>query len=299
MNCSIFEDHLSDYLEAALDSRTKAECAAHRLVCRECRALYTDVRAAMGEVNELSEGEDIAVSPVLATRILAATTPGKMLSCGEFDLLIERYFDGVFLPSEFQTFQNHFDQCRQCRRLLGGIEDAIAMCREAKEESVAPADLPERIVAATSGRASGRLYAVLLGVWATLNTPQWAVALLILAAATTLFSSRFATVGDFKAEAQESAERLRAELQNGLQTNSRQARTQIKLAAIQVESLLSAPDKRNQLAPAQPTAPLLQTVDWQQALFPNYQWNVTARPVSVTTTVARPSPAPHSSPRSH
>ena len=98
MNCSTFEDHLSDYLETALDSRTKAECAAHRLVCRECRALYTDVRAAMGEVNELSEGEDIAVSPVLATRILAATTPGKMLSCGEFDLLIERYFDGVFLP---------------------------------------------------------------------------------------------------------------------------------------------------------------------------------------------------------
>ena len=298
MNCSTFEDHLSDYLETALDSRTKAECAAHRLVCRECRALYTDVRAAMGETSDLAEGEDIAVSPVLATRILAATTPGKMLSCGEFDLLIERYFDGVFLPSEFQTFQNHFDQCRQCRRLLGGIEDAIAMCREAKEESVAPADLSERIVAATTGRASGRFYAVLMGIWATLNTPQWAVALLILAAATTLFSSRFATVGDFKAEAQESAERLRTELQNGLQTNSRQARTQIKLAAIQMESLLSAPDQRNQLVPAQPTAPVLQTVNWQQAPFPNYQWNLTAQPVSVSTTVAGPSPSPHS-PRSH
>ncbi len=297
MNCSTFEDHLSDYLETALDSRTKAECAAHRLVCRDCRALYTDVRAAMGATGELAEGADIAVSPALATRILAATTPGKMLSCGEFDLLIERYFDGVFLPSEFQTFQNHFDQCRQCRRLLGGIEDAIAMCREAKEEIVAPADLPERIIvatsgAATTGRASGRFYAVLMGVWASLNTPQWAVALLILAAATTLFSARFATVGEFKTEAQESAGRLR----NGLQTNSRQARTQIKLAAIQVESLLAAPDTRSKSVPAQqPPAPLLQSVDWQQAPFPNNQWNLTARPVS---SVTAPSPAPHS-PRSH
>ncbi len=295
MNCSTFEDHLSDYLETALDSRTKAECAAHRLVCRECRALYTEVRATMGEVNELSEGDDIAISPVLATRILAATTPGKMLSCGEFDLLIERYFDGVFLPNEFQTFQNHFDQCRQCRRLLGGIEDAIAMCREAKDESVAPADLPERIVAATTGRASGRFYTVLIGVWATLNTPQWAVALLILAAATTLFSARFASVGAFKAEAQESAERLRAELQNGLQTNSRQARTQIKLAAVQVGSLLAAPEMRSKSVPAQSPDPLLQSVDWQQAPFPNNQWNLTARPVSsVSTTVAGPSPSPRS-----
>jgi predicted anti-sigma-YlaC factor YlaD len=283
MNCCTFENHLSDYLETALDSRTKAECAAHRLVCRECRALYTDVRAAMGEVNELSEGDDIAISPVLATRILAATTPGKMLSCGEFDLLIERYFDGVFVPAEFQIFQTHFDQCRQCRRLLGGIEDAISMCREAKEEIAVPADLPERIVAATTGRTNGRLYAVLLGVWATLNTPQWAVALLILAAATTLFSARFASVGAFKDE---------------MQSNSRQARTQIKLAAIQVESLLSAPETRSKTIPAQPPTPLLQTVDWQPAPFPNNQWNMSARPVSLSTTVVGPSPAPHS-PNSH
>ncbi|NOT62147.1 MAG: hypothetical protein HOP19_18190 [Acidobacteria bacterium] len=288
MNCSTFEDHLSDYLEAALDSRAKAECAAHRLVCRDCRALYTDVRATMTETGALALGDDIEASPVLATRILAATTPGKMLSCGEFDLLIERYFDGVLVPAEFQIFQTHFDQCRQCRRLLGGIENAIALCHEAKEEVASPAYLPERIVsvttgAVTTGRTNGRFYALLAGVWAALNTPQWAVALLILAAAATLFGARFASLHEFKAEAQESAERLR----EGVQTNGKQARTQLKLAASQVGFLLNTPTA---------SQPKPQPVQWQQVPFPAPQWNVTARPVSVTTTgsVAAPSPSPHS-----
>jgi hypothetical protein len=285
MNCSTFEDHLSDYLEAALDSRAKAECAAHRLVCSECRALYNDVRAVMTETGSLALGDDIEDSPVLATRILAATTPGKMLSCGEFDTLIERYFDGVLLPTDFQIFQNHFDQCRQCRRLLGGIKDAIALCREAKEEEVAPADLPERIVAVTTGRTSGRFYAILAGLWATLHTPQWGVALLILAAATTLFGVRFASLGEFKAEAQESAERLR----NGVQSNSRQARMQLNLATTHIESLFNSPAVSH---------PKPQPVNWQQMPIPDNQWSVTARPVSVTTTGATPLPSPRA-PLSH
>ena len=242
MNCSTFQDQLSDYLEAALDPRAKAECAAHRLVCRECRALYNEVRAAMTATGELAEAHDIidSVEPhALTTRILAATTPGKMLSCGEFDQLIALYFDGVLLAPAFQTFQNHFDQCRQCRRLLAGIEDAVSLCHEAKQETLAvSADLQDRIFAATTGtKNTTRWRASFVAWWAALATPQWAVALLIVAAALTLLNARFANVDEFKAEAQVGAERLR----RGLQANSRQARAQINQTAVRFEALLETP----------------------------------------------------------
>ena len=56
----------------------------------------------------------------LDSRIIAATTAGEMLSCNEFDRLIERYFDGVLLAPGFHTFQLHFESCSKCRRMMGG-----------------------------------------------------------------------------------------------------------------------------------------------------------------------------------
>ncbi|HEU0185828.1 MAG TPA: zf-HC2 domain-containing protein, partial [Blastocatellia bacterium] len=53
MNCVKFQDSLSDYLEGALDPRARAECAAHRLICGECRELYNDVRTAVQSLNAL------------------------------------------------------------------------------------------------------------------------------------------------------------------------------------------------------------------------------------------------------
>ena len=128
MNCVKFQDSLSDYLEGALDPRARAECAAHRLICGECRELYNDVRATVQALNALASGD--AEPEGLPGRIIAHTTTGEMLSCGEFDKLLERYFDGVILAPTFQTFQSHFEKCLKCRRLLSGIEDAIVMLDE-------------------------------------------------------------------------------------------------------------------------------------------------------------------------
>ena len=55
MNCVKFQDSLSDYLEGALDPRGRAECAAHRLICGECRELYNDFRGAMQAMGELRQ----------------------------------------------------------------------------------------------------------------------------------------------------------------------------------------------------------------------------------------------------
>src|SRR5512145_847612 len=198
MNCVKFQDSLSDYLEGALDPRARAECAAHRLICGECRELYNDVRAAVQALNALGA----VVEPEgLQDRIIAHTTTGEMLSCGEFDKLLERYFDGVILAPTFQTFQSHFEKCLKCRRLLSGIEDAIVMLQEAKDAEVdVPGSLHDRIVAATigSGRSSRikRARSSLVNFAQGLMSPQMAVAAMIIALISLLVISRFGSVGN-------------------------------------------------------------------------------------------------------
>jgi anti-sigma factor RsiW len=153
----------------------------------------------------------------LEERILASTTAGVMLSCGEFDQLLERYFDGVILAPTFHTFQNHFETCSKCRRLMGSIEDAIELCHEVKSAEVeVPPELCDRIVAATSGRNRMREFSALLrrlpprvgrsirSLW----TPQWAAASLIFISSCMLFVLRFGSVSGLASHAEAKAERL-------------------------------------------------------------------------------------------
>ena len=214
MDCRKFQDLLSDYLEGGVDSRARTECAAHRLVCRECRELYNDVRTTIFALNTLANSE-IAEPEGLESRIIAKTTAGEMLSCGDFDRLIERYFDGVILAPTFQTFQGHFSNCAKCRRLMSGIEEAISTCREIKETEVEmPVSLHERIVEATVGRntpSSGNWFKLarlaLIDLVRPIWTPQIAVAALIFSASSLLILSRFGSISGMAMEAETQAQR--------------------------------------------------------------------------------------------
>jgi predicted anti-sigma-YlaC factor YlaD len=215
MNCVKFQDSLSDYLEGALDPRARAECAAHRLICGECRELYNDVRATVQALNALGLCE--AEPEGLPDRIIAHTTTGEMLSCGEFDRLLERYFDGVILAPTFQTFQSHFEHCLKCRRLLNGIEEAIVMLQEAKGAEVeVPGSLHDRIVAATIGRdrlsrigrARSSLANFAQSLMQRLISPQMAVAAMIIALISLLVISRFGSVGNLTTSAEQKVESL-------------------------------------------------------------------------------------------
>lgn len=216
MDCGKFQDQISDYIEGDLESRARAECAAHRLYCRSCREVYSDVRSTLSALNGLAANPMPA--PVsLEERIIASTTAGVMLSCGEFDQLLERYFDGVILAPTFQTFQSHFEDCSKCRRLLGSIEDAIELCHEVKSAEVeVPPELCDRIVAATSGRhrfrdAVARLRRLPREVARSIRslcTPQWAAAGLIFFSSFTLFTLRFGSVSGLASHAEAQAERL-------------------------------------------------------------------------------------------
>lgn len=216
MDCLKFQDLLSDYLEGELDSRSRAECAGHRLVCTDCRELYTDVRGTIQALNA-STFDEFLRPEGLETRILAATTTGEMLSCNEFDRLIEKYFDGVLLAPTFHTFQLHFEQCSKCRRLMSGIEEAIEICREIKEaELEEPSSLRDRILAATVGdrktswsqQIKESLIGFTINFYRAVSTPQIAAALLIFAASSFLVISRFGSVSGMASHATNQAELL-------------------------------------------------------------------------------------------
>ena len=221
MDCIKFQNSLSDYVEGAIDSRSRAESAGHRLICRDCRELYTDVRAMMRTLGEVATDESGPLGGLpldgLNARSLAATTAGEMLSCNEFDRLIERYFDGVLLAPTFQTFQAHFEKCSKCRRLMAGIEEAIEICHEIKDAEVdAPPSLQDRILAATVGPRKTSwlqhwkesLIGFSLNAARALRTPQMVAALLIFAAGSLLILSRFGSIGGMAEHASNQAGQL-------------------------------------------------------------------------------------------
>jgi predicted anti-sigma-YlaC factor YlaD len=259
MDCSRFQDSISDYLESGLDSRARAEFATHRLCCRECRELFNDVRATVGALTAYGKRE-IAEPPELQAQILAATTAGEMLSCRAFDQLLERYFDGVILAPTFQTFQAHFEDCVKCRRLLAGIEEAIALCHEVKAAEVEmPHSLYDRIVAATVGleeetasrwRRWGQaaFEKLLRPLW----TPQWAAAALIFAASGFMITSRFGSVSGMASEAGAQAERLVTEGNKAINQTGTMAITGLQRVSSEFSSMLKDAKKAEKPVKAGP-----------------------------------------------
>jgi predicted anti-sigma-YlaC factor YlaD len=243
MNCVKFQDSLSDYIEGALDPRARAERAAHRLICGECRELYNDVRATVQSLNALRLCD--AEPEGLQNRIIAATGAGEMLNCEEFDRLLERYFDGVILAPTFQTFQSHFGNCLKCRRLLDGIEEAIGMLQDVKGAEVdVPGSLHDRIVAATTGRESlgriGRAQSALVNFGRRMMSPQMAVAAMIIALISLLVISRFGSVGALTTSAEQKVESLVTQGQQKIGGAGAIARSGFQMVTYGVNAILSS-----------------------------------------------------------
>jgi hypothetical protein len=166
-----------------------------------------------------------------------------MFSCGEFDRLLERYFDGVILAPTFLTFQSHFENCLKCRRLLNGIEEAIVMLQEAKEAEVeVPGSLHDRIVAATIGRARssriGRARSALVNLMQRLMSPQIAVAAMIIALISLLVISRFGGVSNLTTTAEQKVENLVSQGQQKINGAGAMARSGFQRVSYEVNTFL-------------------------------------------------------------
>jgi hypothetical protein len=177
------------------------------------------------------------------------------LCCADFDKLIERYFDGVILAPTFQTFQAHFEKCLKCRRLMGGIEETISMCKEIKETEIEmPESLHDRIVAATVGakacasgnwfrRRSDELTRFLSDRMHPIWTPQIAVAALIFAASSLLILSRFGSVRGMATQAGIQAESLVNQGQRAISNTGAMARTGFQRVSFLFDEGVQSPRK--------------------------------------------------------
>jgi predicted anti-sigma-YlaC factor YlaD len=149
MDCAQFEELISDYLDCGLARPVRRSFCEHLLACHPCHLLFNDLREAIDDCHLLKESQmrEIALFAEVEQRIINATTAGEMLSCRTLDALISDYFEGLIESTYVKIFNEHFDVCDSCRRLVEGVRESI----EEQETIEVPEELYERIFAATVG----------------------------------------------------------------------------------------------------------------------------------------------------
>ncbi|MER3429523.1 MAG: hypothetical protein C4325_06760 [Blastocatellia bacterium] len=150
IDCSVFEDALSDYLERILDTPTQSAMAAHSLECPLCHSLLNDVKSTLRICREMNQ------APVylsgLEAKILSRTSPATTIQCAQFEEHLTDYLDG-FLPAPvFHRWERHAALCDECSDLPGLVVRSLAALVNYKtEELPVPDGLHSRILASTIG----------------------------------------------------------------------------------------------------------------------------------------------------
>ncbi|HEX6125227.1 MAG TPA: hypothetical protein VFZ23_07615 [Pyrinomonadaceae bacterium] len=155
IDCSKFEDLLTDYLDKTLDRPTFKAAAEHAISCPLCHSLLNDVKGALAVCRDL--GEPRAPLTRLEARILASTVPNAGLHCEEFENYLTDYLDG-FLPAQvFHRWERHAVLCDDCTDLPGAVVRSLAAIVAFKaDELPVPAGLHERIMQQTVGTQRSR-----------------------------------------------------------------------------------------------------------------------------------------------
>ena len=149
INCSAFEDKLTDYLDNALDKQTRRVVAEHALKCPLCHSLLNEVKDALKVCHEIA----VPKAPLtrLEARILSMTMPETAMICAEFENSLTDYLDGFLPASFFHRWERHAVLCENCTDLPGEVVRSIAACYTYKaDELPLPVGLHERIMHATA-----------------------------------------------------------------------------------------------------------------------------------------------------
>lgn len=150
INCSEFEELLTDYLDGALARATHKAVAAHALRCPICHALLNEVKSALEVCHEIAVPKTSMTR--LEARILSMTMPETAMACADFEEHLTDYLDGFLPATVFHRWERHAVLCERCTDLPGEVVRSIAACYTYKlEEIVLPAGLQERILQATLG----------------------------------------------------------------------------------------------------------------------------------------------------
>jgi hypothetical protein len=150
LNCTQFEELLTDYLDKTLGAQVNQSVAAHAMGCPLCHSLLNEVKDSL----EVCRNITAPHAPItrLEARILAGTTPESGMPCERFEEHLTDYLDG-FLPAQtYHRWERHAALCTSCEDLPGMVVRSIAACYTYKMEELAvPAGLHVRILNLTLG----------------------------------------------------------------------------------------------------------------------------------------------------
>lgn len=203
VDCTQFEDLLTDYLDKTLDGGLHRAIAAHAMSCPLCHTLLNEVKDALNICREMAEPK----LPVtrLEARILEKTMPQAAMHCEQFEDHLTDYLDG-FLPAQvFHRWERHAVLCEECTDLPGAVVRSLAACVTYKlDELPVPAGLHSRILQQTIGtEKAGAVKASVssqLGEWLRgfrfpISVPQLAPVAMMLLFAFLVFSQTVSADG--------------------------------------------------------------------------------------------------------
>ena len=146
MQCSRFEEQLSDYLDGTLAKSDGAGFREHALSCRSCRALMDEVK---GALNECRQDNPVDVPLMLESSLLTIAEEHRVFDCLAFEELITEFLDGFVPAATYHRFEEHAADCAPCSDLLTNVVFAVAACHSVHtyEEVELPAPLFDRLVA--------------------------------------------------------------------------------------------------------------------------------------------------------
>jgi hypothetical protein len=154
MNCSAFEERLTEYLDKTLENSGQKAAAEHAMACPLCHSLLNEVRDSLTLCKTISSPRPALTR--LEARILSVTVPETGMICEEFEEHLTDYLDGFLPAAIFHRWERHAVLCSGCEDLPGMVVRSIASCYSYKQEELAiPDGLQERILLATLGVPEG------------------------------------------------------------------------------------------------------------------------------------------------
>ncbi len=155
INCSTFEELLTDYLDKTLANAALKSVAAHALRCPICHSLLNDVKESLEVCRSFAVPEVSVIR--LEARVLSMTMPETAMLCNDFEECLTDYLDGFLPASSFHRWERHAALCTGCEDLPGMVVRSIAALYTYKMEEIAvPAGLHERILNLTIGTAEAK-----------------------------------------------------------------------------------------------------------------------------------------------
>ncbi|MBK9216601.1 MAG: zf-HC2 domain-containing protein [Chloracidobacterium sp.] len=214
MNCSQFEELLTDYLDKTLETAANTAVAEHALACPLCHSLLNEVKDSL----ELCRQIAAPASPLtrLEARVLSMTMPETAMACENFEDHLTDYLDGFLPAAVFHRWERHAALCTTCEDLPGMVVRSIGACYTYKmDEMAVPAGLHQRILNLTLGTEHARevkaSLAARVGEWARglrfpVGIPQFAPVAMLLMIAFLVFSQTVSADGSLAGIYQKSLE---------------------------------------------------------------------------------------------